>query len=99
MCSNYESFGLVAIEALSHALPVLGFRRCEGLNQFVINDLNGYLVDIDTDEVTDLSLSMKNFLSNHSYLASLKKGASGFDVSKYSIDTFGNKWMELLELK
>jgi glycosyltransferase involved in cell wall biosynthesis len=99
VCSDYESFGLVAIEALSYALPVLGFRRCEGLVQFVTNDLNGYLVDIASDEVTDLSLSMRRFLQDQTYLSNLKKGASCFDGSRYSIDTFGNKWIELLELK
>lgn len=98
VCSDYESFGLVAIEALSHELPVLGFKRCEGLVQFVTNDLNGFLLDITSDEVTDLSLSMRKFLLDQTYLSSLKKGASCFDGSRYSIDTFGNKWIELLEL-
>ena len=43
--SRYEAFGLVTAEAMSHALPCIGFADCPGTNELIINEKTGLLVD------------------------------------------------------
>lgn len=48
--SEYEGFGLVLLEAMSHKLPVIAF-SASGVNSIVKDDYNGYLVpfgDVDS---------------------------------------------------
>lgn len=61
--SLYETLGLVAIEALAHGLPVIGFADCPGVNQLVIPGYNGALVSGE-DRITSLAQTMKILMSN-----------------------------------
>jgi glycosyltransferase involved in cell wall biosynthesis len=43
--SRFEGFPLVTIEAQSHALPVIGFAQCSGVNEIIIHGENGILME------------------------------------------------------
>jgi GalNAc-alpha-(1->4)-GalNAc-alpha-(1->3)-diNAcBac-PP-undecaprenol alpha-1,4-N-acetyl-D-galactosaminyltransferase len=54
--SIYEGFGLAAAEAIMLKIPVIGFKDCLGLTDFVKNDLNGILLP----RTDDSSILMAN---------------------------------------
>jgi D-inositol-3-phosphate glycosyltransferase len=60
--SRYESFGMVALEAMSSGRPVVGF-RCRGLEQTVRDGRMGFLVD--SGDVEALAGAMGRVLSDH----------------------------------
>ena len=47
--SYQEGFGIAGLEALAHGIPIVS-TDCGGIKDFVLNDLTGYVVDID-DEI------------------------------------------------
>lgn len=49
MPSRYESFGLTTAEALAHGLPVVGFADCPGTNLLVRPEVDGLLVEAESD--------------------------------------------------
>lgn len=55
--SRYEGFPMVAIEAQSYGLPLLGIYTCSGVNEIIIHGVNGYLAE-DTSVY-----SIQNWLS------------------------------------
>lgn len=56
--SRYEAFGLVMVEAMSHALPVIGFSDCSGAVELIENGFNGYLVPPGNNRVEALSKTL-----------------------------------------
>jgi D-inositol-3-phosphate glycosyltransferase len=59
--SRYESFGMVALEALASGRPVVGFRS-RGLEQTVTSEINGLLVS--SGDVTALADGLARVLAN-----------------------------------
>lgn len=57
MPSKYESFGLATAEAMSHALPVVGFADCSGTNEIIDHEKSGLLVQKRTPE--DLAQNLR----------------------------------------
>ena len=75
LSSQYETFGVVVIEAMSCGLPVVA-TKCGGPESIIVNDKLGKLVDID---VQSLSEGMKEvFLKTY----------NGDYIRKYVIDNF-----------
>ncbi|GAB4206674.1 MAG: hypothetical protein Fur0023_16740 [Bacteroidia bacterium] len=62
LLSKFETFSIVTAEALAHGLPVI-VTKCGAPQEYVIDDVNGYLVDIDDLEQTKNSVIrlMKNY--------------------------------------
>jgi glycosyltransferase involved in cell wall biosynthesis len=73
--SLYESFGLVAAEALACARPVIAFDDCEGVAGIVRNGVNGVLVPARGDRVANLADALRVLMGDQSLRARL--GASG----------------------
>lgn len=62
MPSRYESFGLVTAEAMTHALPVIGFADCSGTNDLVSDGETGILVG--TRSATALKEALQNLMND-----------------------------------
>lgn len=62
LLSKFETFSIVTAEALAHGLPVI-VTKCGAPQEYVIDDVNGYLVDIDDLEQTKNAVIrlMKNY--------------------------------------
>lgn len=51
--SKFEGFGLGLAEAMSIGLPCIGFSSCSGVNELIVDKVNGYLAD-DIDEFSQI---------------------------------------------
>ncbi|RME13712.1 MAG: glycosyltransferase, partial [Bacteroidetes bacterium] len=51
LLSKFETFSVVTAEALAYGLPVI-ITKCGAPEEYVVNELNGYLVEINNLEQT-----------------------------------------------
>lgn len=92
MPSLFEGFSLALLEAMSHGLPVIGRASCFGNNSLIKNDINGFLVD---DEVEDLSCKLSTLIEDFSLRERL--GENGINESKLFLpDNIYGKWVKLI---
>lgn len=97
VCSEYESFGLVALEALHNGIPVLTLSRCTGLLDFINDGLNGVVIHESDNLEKRLAEEMDLLANNPGLLLGLKRGARNSDLSRYSVKCFAEKWINLIE--
>ncbi len=83
LTSEYESFGLAALEAMAASVPVIS-TNTGGLPEININGKTGYTANLG--DVATMSRHAIDLLSNETLLAELKEGAYQqalkFDISK-----------------
>ncbi|MDN6290707.1 MAG: glycosyltransferase [Tetragenococcus koreensis] len=94
--SAYEGFGLVAGEALSAGIPVVAFKKCGGVNEFVKDGYNGVLVDSDTNDSMAFSQALSKLIEDdveREKIASYSKES----VAKYSIENFALGWKSIID--
>ncbi len=70
--SEYESFGLAALEAMAAKVPVIS-SNAGGLPEINVNGETGYMADVG--DVATMTNSAIELLSNEKLLAQLKQGA------------------------
>lgn len=56
--SAYEGFPLALTEAMSLGLPSVGFKNCPSVNELIVNDENGYLVETLNGFASSLGILM-----------------------------------------
>lgn len=95
--SEYESFGLVALEALSLGVPVVSFSRCEGVLEFVSNGNNGVILDAGPSPEVSLQKELSVLMNDNEKLLILKNGASNFDCSAYDLASYIKRWIVVLD--
>lgn len=83
--SRYESFGLVAIEAMSAATPVIAV-GVGGLAEVVQHGFNGLLVDLDDDTAQHIADAVVELALDPGRLDTLGRGARKTFLEKYTID-------------
>jgi glycosyltransferase involved in cell wall biosynthesis len=81
--SEYESFGLVALEAMAAAVPVIS-TNVGGLPEININGVTGYLSNVG--DVEDMSKNIIHIFSNDNVLTEMKKNALE-QAQKFDINT------------
>ena len=58
--SKYEGFSMVVAEAMEAGVPVLGFKNSPGVNEMIVNNYNGYLVEDELEYIEKLELLIAN---------------------------------------
>lgn len=84
MPSRYESFGLVAIEAMAAGAPVVGF-AVGGLAEVIEDDVSGIALPIGTDEWEVCYRELDRLVRDPSRLKRLSDGARSVYEQKYSL--------------
>lgn len=91
--SKYESFGLSTVEAMSHGLPVIGFKDCTGTSDVIEDGVNGSLVKKRC--YIELSKDIENLINN----PKLRRiyGDKGYEKSKnFSLEASTKAWIKYL---
>jgi len=87
--SRYESFGLATAEAMSHALPVIGFADCSGTNDLIQNEHNGLLVA--KRSAADFAAALRTLLTAP-HIRRLYGENGQQDAQKYSLENVASAW-------
>lgn len=90
--SNFEGFGLGLTEAMSMGIPCIGLKKSPAVNQLIIHEETGLLVD-DTPE--EFSLAMKKLMSSASLRATLGRNARK-SLSPFTPENIWSKWEDVL---
>ena len=97
--SEYESFGLVALEAMAAEVPVIS-TNVGGLPEVNINGVTGFLSNVG--DVDDMSKNIINLLSDEKAFATMKKNAlehaMKFDINNI-VPQYENLYKKVLEEK
>ena len=90
----YESYGLTVAEALLHGVPVIGFADCNGVNQLVVNEQNGLLINPNPTRRSSLEEAMEDLLVNEVKRKRLSESAEKF--IRPTISACADKWQSIL---
>jgi len=94
--SLYESFGLVAAEALASGRALVAFDRCLGIAELVRDGENGLLVASSGDRVAHLAAGLERLMGDAELRRRLA-AAGPSSVQRYSIGRVLDEWESLLE--
>ncbi len=94
MPSRFESFGLVTAEAMSHALPVIGFADCSGTNELVKDGKTGVLVEERT--ASDLASAIRVLIDGPALRQQYGNYGHG-GAQKFSSEAVCMEWLQYLE--
>jgi len=87
LSSQYETFGVVVIEAMSCGLPVVA-TRCGGPESIVVNNKLGKLVDIDVDGLSKGMLELYNKKYDSKYIRD-------YVIDNFSADVISEKLLNV----
>jgi len=77
--SNFDTFGLVALESLACEVPVIAF-NVAGYRETMINEKTGYLVDFSAQEIADMVITL------------IENQELRNNMGKYGREWVENKW-------
>ncbi len=91
----FEGFGLVAAEALALGVPVVAFADCAGLDEYVVDGVNGIMVD-RAEGAVGLAAALERLMLSEE-LRSALAGRAPASVEKYSEAEYRGNWLRLLD--
>ena len=91
--SVFEGFSLGLVEAMAVGLPCVGRLSCSGLNEMVIDGVNGLLCG---DNPQDFSNGMRLLMTNSDQRARMGRNARTY-VSQFSLALFEQRWLGLAD--
>jgi len=96
LSSAYESFGLVTLEAMAQALPVVGFADCSGTNELVVDGETGLLVQDGMDRITALAEGMGRLMGDETLRLQMGKAGHARVNKLVAADDAVDRWESLL---
>lgn len=95
LCSAYEGFPNVIIEALNCHLPIVSYDLESGPSEVIINKKNGLLVKNQSIEA--LAEALPIFFNDETLYLTCRKNAK-LSVQQFEIEEIGKQWVKLLKL-
>lgn len=93
MPSKNEGFPLALTEAMAAGIPVIGFKDCAGVNDIIVDGLNGYLIPRSVEELTK---TLKKLMDNRDLRQ--RMGNAGIESMKqYDPQKIWDQWERLLQ--
>ncbi len=93
--SRAEGCPISIREAMAHALPVVGFKSCSGVNEIVHHRTSGLLAE-SNNKVQSLAKAIEMYICDDKLR--VKLGLAGAKaIKKYDPDFLHGKWFNLLE--
>lgn len=71
MTSRYEGFPMSLIEGAANRLPLISFDIPTGPNEIIVDGVNGYLINADSDK--DMVVKIRNLIENQEIRESMSK--------------------------
>ncbi|EMH3045822.1 glycosyltransferase family 4 protein [Campylobacter jejuni] len=94
MCSYYEGFPMVLIEALSFGLPLVAFNIKTGPSDIIDDGENGYL--IPDNDLLSFAQKTKILIENENLRANMGEKAKQKAIKNFSEKTVMLKWEKIL---
>lgn len=94
LSSRFEGFGMVLVEAMTCALPVVSFACPCGPRDIVSNGRNGLLVE--NGNVEQLAKAMLSLISDNDMRRQMGQSAKD-DARRFDMDVIAGKWQELFK--
>lgn len=91
-----EGWGRVVTEALAHGVPVVAFADCPGVNELVIDGVNGLLVDPGNDRAGRLATALRTLLENDALRGKLSRQAPA-TVAQYEASRVYGQWETMMK--
>ena len=95
LTSEYEGFGLVVAEAMSHGVVPVGYNSFETAHDLVTDGYNGALIE-KPFSVSGFVGRVQELMNKPEYLNKLSKNSRIVSVD-YSIDKLANNWYQLMD--
>lgn len=92
--TRYEAFGVVYAEALLSGLPIIGTKDSGGPQEIIIENENGYLVEID--DIQELALAMKKSIYNLNTFNTFNIARKAKEI--YGYETFVSVYSKIYNL-
>lgn len=93
--AEFEGFGLAPAEALALKMPVVAFADCPGVNQFVVDEVNGILVD-RSGGAQALAKGLERLIVDDDLRRRLGENGPA-SVAAFTEEHFADAWVELIE--
>lgn len=90
--SRFEGFSLGLAEAMSLGLPCVGLKSCTGVNELVLDGVNGILCD---DDPQSFARGMEKLMLSQELRAEMGKKA-GLYMEQFSESVYEQKWLSLI---
>ena len=97
LSSIYESFGLVVVEAMQCELPTIGFADCPGVNELIIPDENGILVQPGSNRPAALASALTQLMRDEDQRIRLGKAGCASVAHKFALGTVVDMWERTIE--
>ncbi|WP_139453551.1 glycosyltransferase family 4 protein [Campylobacter armoricus] len=95
MCSHYEGFPMVLIEASSYALPIISFDINTGPSELIENEKSGFL--INDGNLKEFAKKLCILMDDESLRKTMGGGAKDIVKVKFSKEVIIKKWAKLLK--
>lgn len=94
MCSHFEGFGMVLVEASSYALPCIAYDIATGPSDIIESNKNGYL--IKDNDIQDYADKLLMLMSDKDKRESMGLNAKQRVKQKFSKEYIMSLWQEVL---